>query len=419
LDESPWLLSLPESGTVKVSTAEILMSPLDVPDGKFMEIPDAAWTWQKILGEVKITEPWQSEMFYIPEPETTFYYRYSFNIEDFPGQGYLNISADDLLTLWVNGTKLGQGENSRIWYKTDTYDIGELLSKGKNTIAAEVVNAGGPGSFMLQGRYKTKDGEVGMIETNGDWKESRTLLKGWHGPGIDDSNWGSPLKATEKIYRERIELFDNPKKNIGPHEYVWWRINVPPGAILAEMPGISDQTMVWTGSEQLSIQNSQVKLPIEAQRIYIRHDPRAYSDHLTSPVKFHCEGQSPGKPGSWYDYGLHRYTGFVDYETTFHLDNPYPEAILDLGSVLYMAEVWINGKNAGSRLWRPFRYDISGFIKEGENSIRIRVGNLVHNEMCLVNDVEESIHFWGKTGIPLLEDLDAGLFGPVKIKMKK
>jgi hypothetical protein len=116
---------------------------------------------------------------------------------------------------------------------------------------------------------------------------------------------------------------------------------------------------------------------------------------------------------------LHRYTGFVDYETTFHLDNPYPEAILDLGSVLYMAEVWINGKNAGSRMWRPFRYDISGFIKEGENSIRIRVGNLVHNEMCLVNDVEESIHFWGKTGIPLLEDLDAGLFGPMKIKMKK
>jgi len=419
LDKSPWLLSLPESGTVKVSTAEILMSPLDVPNGKLMEVPDAAWTWQKILGEVKITEPWQSEMFYIPEPTTTFYYRYSFDLGDFPEQGFLNISADDLLTLWVNGTKLEQSENSRIWYKTDTYVIGEFIKKGKNTIAAEVVNTGGPGSFMLQGRYKTKDGEAGMIETDGDWKESRTLAAGWHDPVFDDSNWESPFKATEKVYNERIELFDNPKKNIGPHEYVWWRINVPPGTILAEIPGISDQAMVWCGGEQLSIRNSQVELPDEAQKIYIRHDPRAYSDQLTSPVVFHCEGQSPGKPGSWYDLGLHRYSGFVDYETTFSLDNPYSEVILDLGSVLYMAEVWINGKNAGSRLWRPFRYDISGFIKEGENSVRIRVGNLVHNEMCLINDVEETINFWGKTGIPLLEDLDAGLFGPVKIKMKK
>ena len=58
------------------------------------------------------------------------------------------------------------------------------------------------------------------------------------------------------------------------------------------------------------------------------------------------------------------------------------------------------------------------FLKEGENSIRIRVANLVHNEMSLINDVEESITFWGKTGIPLHDDLDAGLFGPVKIKMK-
>ena len=419
LDTSTWCLSLPELGIVKVSNAEVLMSPLEEPGDEFKEIPDADWIWQKILGEVKITEPWQAEMFYIPEPTTTFYYRYSFYSGDTPEQGFLNISADDLVTLWVNGTKLEQGNNSLIWYKTDIYDIGEFLTEGKNSIAAEVVNTGGPGSFMVQGRYKTRDGEVGMIETNENWKESRMHVKEWYMPGHDDSTWDSPLRATEKIYSERIELFDNPKKTIGPHEYVWWRINVPPGAFLANLPGISDQSLAWSGDEQLSIRNSTIELPAEAKRIYIRHDPRAYTDHLNSPVEFQCEGKSPGKIGSWYDYGLHRFTGFVDYETTFHLESISPEAILDLGSVLYMAEVWINGENAGSRLWRPFRYDIAGSIREGENSIRIRVGNLVHNEMSLINDVEESIHFWGKTGIPLHADLDAGLFGPVKLKTRK
>ena len=418
LDQSSWFLSLPGSGTVKVSTAEILMSPLDKPLGKFKRIKDAEWVWQKILGEVKITEPWQSEMFYIPDPTTTFYYRYTFDMVDIPEQGFLNISADDIVTIWINGTKLEQGENSRIWYKTDTYDIGEFLTKGKNTLAAEVINTGGPGSFMLQGRYETRDGQVAMIATNRDWKESKTMVEGWYNPGFDDSTWEPPSKASEKIYFERIELFDNPRKNIGPHEYVWWRLNVPPGAVQAKLPGLSDQAVAWSGGERLTIQNSKIELPAEAKRLYIRHNPSEYSYHLTSPVEFHCEGRSPGKTGSWYDYGLHRFTGFVEYETTFQLDNSYREAILDLGSVFYMAEVWINGENAGSRLWRPFNYDISEFIKEGENNIRIRVGNLVHNEMSLINDVEESINFWGKTGIPLLEDLDAGLFGPVMIKMK-
>jgi hypothetical protein len=419
LDTSSWRLSIPEPGLVKVSTAEVLMSPLDEANDEFKEIPDPDWTWQKILGEVKITESWQAEMFYIAEPTTTFYYRYSFEPGDTPEQGFLNISADDLVTLWVNGTKLEQGKNSLIWYKTDNYDIGELLTKGKNIIAAEVFNAGGPGSFMVQGRYKTRDGKVSMIETNGDWKESGTLAEGWYMPGYDDSAWESPFKASEKIYSERIELFDNPKKTIGQHEYAWWRINVPPGAVMVSLPGISDQSLAWSGDEQLTIRNAIIALPAEAESIYIRHDPQAYKDHLSSPVAFQCGGESPGKTGSWYDYGLHRFSGFVDYETTFHLESLSPEAILDLGSVLYMAEVWINGKNAGSRLWRPFRYDISGFIREGENSIRIRVGNLVHNEMSLINDVEESIHFWGKTGIPLYDDLDAGLFGPVQLKMRK
>ena len=58
-------------------------------------------------------------------------------------------------------------------------------------------------------------------------------------------------------------------------------------------------------------------------------------------------------------------------------------------------------------------------MKEGENSIRIRIGNLVVNEMSLINDTDESISFWGFSGIPDMEDLDAGLFGPVSIKMKE
>ncbi len=419
LDDAPWQMSLPKSDIVKVSTAQILVSPNEHIDEDFLNIPEDEWAWQKILGEVKITEPWRADMFYIPEPKTTLYYRYNFVIKDNPEQGFLHVSADDMVTLWVNGNKLTEGENSRIWFKTDTYPIGKYLREGKNTIAVEVINTGGPGSFMLQGRYETNKGEIGRIRTNPEWKELGTKEEGWYKQDYNDDSWNRPSLATEKIYKERIELFDNPKKSIGPKEYLWWKLFVPPGAVEVNMPEISEESVVFSNSDQLSLHNSIVHIPAGAKQIFVRHDPKQNPGFLTSPLEFSCTGKSRGAIGSWFNYGLHKFSGVVDYETTFHLDQTFEDVILDLGRVSYLAEVWINGNNAGSRLWRPFTFDISDFVKEGENEIRIRVGNLVVNEMSLIHDVEESINFWGRTGIPLLKDLDAGLFGPVKISIKE
>jgi len=419
LDDHPWQLSLPKSDIVKVSTAQILISPKEHIDEGFLNIPEDEWAWQKILGEVKITEPWQADMFYIPEPKTTLYYRYNFVIKDNPEQGFLHVSADDMVTLWVNGNKLTEGENSRIWFKTDTYPIGKYLREGKNTIAVEVINTGGPGSFMLQGRYATNKGEIGSIRTNPEWKELGTKDEGWYKQDYNDNSWNMPSLAPEKIYSERIELFDNPKKSIGPKEFLWWKLNVPPGAIEVKMPGISEESVVFCNNKQLSLQNSIAKLPAGTKQIFVRHDPKHDPGFLGSPLEFSCKGKSQGAIGSWLNYGLHKFSGVVDYETTFYLDQAFGDVSLDLGRVSYLAEVWINGQHAGSRLWRPFTFDISDYVKEGENEIRIRVGNLVVNEMSLINDVEESIIVWGRTGIPLLKDLDAGLFGPVKIKMEE
>ncbi|WP_373212526.1 glycosylhydrolase-like jelly roll fold domain-containing protein [Ruminococcus sp. 5_1_39BFAA] len=42
--------------------------------------------------------------------------------------------------------------------------------------------------------------------------------------------------------------------------------------------------------------------------------------------------------------------------------------------------VFINGKEAGVILMRPYRLDISGYLQEGENQIRIKVYNLLINQ---------------------------------------
>ena len=74
-----------------------------------------------------------------------------------------------------------------------------------------------------------------------------------------------------------------------------------------------------------------------------------------------------------------RFTGFLDYYSSFELGKISKKVYIDLGQVLDMGEVWINGKSAGKRLWAPYRFEVGHLLHEGTNEIRIRVGNQVDN----------------------------------------
>ena len=59
------------------------------------------------------------------------------------------------------------------------------------------------------------------------------------------------------------------------------------------------------------------------------------------------------------------------------------QVILDLGNVRDVAEVTINGKPAGTLLLRPYRIDITGLVRPGENLLDVAVTNALFNSMTL------------------------------------
>jgi len=63
------------------------------------------------------------------------------------------------------------------------------------------------------------------------------------------------------------------------------------------------------------------------------------------------------------------------YRTSFRLAklNPNKKYLLDLGEVNYTAEVQLNGQPVGTRLYLPYVFDISPYLKEGENYVEIKV----------------------------------------------
>jgi hypothetical protein len=119
------------------------------------------------------------------------------------------------------------------------------------------------------------------------------------------------------------------------------------------------------------------------------------------------------------DPGIKYFSGTATYENTITLPavgkNPY---ILDLGDVKNIAEVTVNGKSMGTVWKKPFRIDITGALKSGNNTVSIKVTNLWVNR--LIGDaqpgVTSKITFttmpFYKADSPLLS---SGLLGPVRL----
>ena len=85
--------------------------------------------------------------------------------------------------------------------------------------------------------------------------------------------------------------------------------------------------------------------------------------------------------GSWTENArLKDFCGTVCYQTEFDADlKDADRLILDMGNVAEQAEVYLNDVYVGYRLWAPYRLDITEYVKNGKNSLRIEVTNSLAN----------------------------------------
>jgi len=91
------------------------------------------------------------------------------------------------------------------------------------------------------------------------------------------------------------------------------------------------------------------------------------------------------------DKGVKYFSGTCTYRKTFPAFKKYNKEerryLLDLGAVEVIAEVSMNGKSLGTLWARPFVIDITDYIKEGDNTLEVRVTNLWPNR--LIGDEQE------------------------------
>lgn len=193
---------------------------------------------------------WNSQWITHPDIDKTAYglihFRNSFELDAKPGKFIVHISGDNRYRLYINEKEACYGPQMgdvRHW-RYETLDISSFLQKGKNTVAAEVMNWGVERShgiisyktgFLIQGNSKKEH----LINTNswGQWKvlknegmhektvfwrgggeivggfyaanptdsiQAENYPWGWQKPTFDDSKW-----------KKAAEIFSQPKTTAG------------------------------------------------------------------------------------------------------------------------------------------------------------------------------------------------------------
>jgi hypothetical protein len=118
--------------------------------------------------------------------------------------------------------------------------------------------------------------------------------------------------------------------------------------------------------------------------------------------------------------GIKYFSGVASYTSKFTAPKGWKTGQplwIDLGEVKELAEVWVNGKQAGTAWHAPYRVDVSAFAKPGANTLEVRVANLWVNR--LIGDQQPGATKLTWTPLPTYR-ADAplrrsGLIGPVRV----
>ncbi|HUT32880.1 MAG TPA: hypothetical protein VNE39_05330 [Planctomycetota bacterium] len=329
-------------------------------------------------------------------------FRKTFDLPEEPDLATATITGDNGYELFVNGEKAGADGN---WNEAETYNIKKLLHKGSNAFAVHLTNQGDVGALLLESRIRLASGRLIRVVTDATWKMAEKAPDGWQKPDFDDKAWGKVDVIGKPPIRPWGEVPGLPPDPEAA-ESIWCRFTLPAGAKSVTVPAGAKEPKLFVDGQEAPLKDGVADLSASVQ-----NKPRVAAlrtlgvGTLDKPILCECSESAVGV-GSWLFVGYPTYSGLADYMVSLDLPDAYRKErlFLDLGEVGCVAQVSVNGKDLGARLWPPHLFDITDALKPGANAVKIAVANTAANSL----------------GRDLPADrLAAGLIGPVRIVCKR
>jgi alpha-L-rhamnosidase len=213
---------------------------------------DAAWIWRERSRLPFRTGGTFARPDFEQDRNLYVYFRRTFDLAAAPSKAEAHVSADGRYRLFVNGTHVGRGPArcDPLWQYYDSYDIGPLLKRGRNVIAALVHTYGqdtswyqlprggwalafGCGGFFFQCEVALPDGSRVAVHSDDSWLyalgeawerdlpghgpgfpevfDARREPAGWHERDFDDGGWQSAVVLRRPAINRAPEIRPFPR----------------------------------------------------------------------------------------------------------------------------------------------------------------------------------------------------------------
>jgi hypothetical protein len=230
---------------------------------------------------------------------------------------------------------------------------------------------------------------------------------------------GIPTRHITGIEKDSKSIFPGTQLNTSEIPFLMAQQKEGKKLVSCYTPG--NYTLEWSDGTKEVLKADETGEKTLSGKWEVRFDPKwggpdhLVMDTLQSWIKFS-------------DPGIKYYSGTATYRKSFVMEvNELKgkQVMLDLGNVQEMASIKINGHQMQVHWSAPFRYDVTSYVKKGNNVLEIEVVNMWPNR--LIGDgklpVEKRLT---KTNINKFNSPDAekylresGLLGPVKINFVK
>mgnify|MGYP001181119638 CR=1 FL=1 len=98
----------------------------------------------------------------------------------------LKITGDDRLTVFLNGKKIGSGNN---WQNPLQLNLAKRIIPGENVISVSGLNLGGLGGVVAILELVNKDDSKSILVTDEKWMVNHATSENWMTPNIDFKGW--------------------------------------------------------------------------------------------------------------------------------------------------------------------------------------------------------------------------------------
>lgn len=355
-----------------------------------------------------------------------------FTLDAPPTGASVQVGSTVPCSVTVNGALAGvQGGYDPYFSTSQTrvqpYDITQHLRAEENEIAIEATELDPSLVVLVDCLVNTNAGAVSVVSDD-RWEVTRNgttvpvairkaqyLDPAWshlrrRPHPLPGASWLEPEASASNVVLELMPSIPDMEARAE-----WYRFVLPPGAEKMWLP-VRGGVEVYVDGKAVS-RPSEEHIPLEVKlpnphragrvcALRIETSPGSNGGAaFEGPILFESSKSSGGMIGlgNWQELGLAGYSGGVEYSQPLTLGEKTGSFILDLGKVRGTAEVRMNGNIAGTRIWSPYRFDVTGLLRPGENIVSVTI----YNTLGPYIDAVGPSHF-----VPP-NQRESGLFGPV------